>query len=515
MIEKAIQVKRALVSVHDKTGVVALCQTLKELGVEILSTGGTAKLFKENNIPVIDVSDYTQFPEMLAGRVKTLHPKVHAGILYRREFAEDVETIEKHGISGIDLVVVNLYPFQEVSRRKGATLEEVVENIDIGGPTMVRAAAKNYAHVGVVCDSGDYANVAEELKQSKGMLSFDTREKLMLKAFETTAEYDASVSSYFQNSRGIALPSSVTRTMYKAYDLRYGENPHQDAALYTRMTGLAQAKLLAGKEMSYNNWLDAYSAYRIAREFEEPVAVIIKHNNPCGGAVGQSLAEALEKALKTDPTSAFGGVYAFNGKVDVAVANVLTDWFVEVIVAKGFDEDALRILSEKKNRRLLDATEVWEAKLPHEFHSIGGSVLVQDADTLLYKEVKQVTKRKPNQDEKEDMDFAWRFCKHTKSNAIVFAKNKQLVGVGAGQMSRVDSVRLAVMKAKEAKLSAKGAVMASDAFFPFPDGIQEAAKAGITAVMQPGGSLRDDEVIKAADELGLAMLFTGMRHFRH
>ncbi len=515
MVEKAIDVKRALVSVSDKSGVPDFCIALDRLGIKILSTGGTAKLLKENGVPVVEVSDYTKFPEMLSGRVKTLHPKVHGGILYRRNVKEDVNAVGKHGISGIDLVVVNLYPFEETVRRKGVSLEEAVENIDIGGPTLLRSAAKNFDHVAVVADPSDYQKVAEELSKTAGRISYETRRKLMLKAFEMTAEYDSAISAYFQNLQGTDFPESLTRHLNKKGDLRYGENPHQKAALYSWKTGLAEARLLGGKEMSYNNWLDAYSAYKIAKEFEEPTAVIVKHNNPCGGATGKTIAEALKKALQTDATSAFGGVYAFNRKVDAATAEVLKDWFVEVIVAKGFDKDALAILSEKKNRRLLDASNVWDAPAGHEFRSIGGSVLVQDTDALLYKEVRQVSKRKPTEAEKEDLDFAWRFAKHTKSNAIVFAKGKQLVGIGAGQMSRVDSVKLAVMKAKAAKLQTKGAVMASDAFFPFADGIEEAAKAGITAIMHPGGSLKDDEVTAAADKLSLAVLFTGMRHFRH
>lgn len=515
MNEKAIDVKRALVSVYHKDGLLEFCKTLREAGIEILSTGGTAKLLKENKIPVTDVSDYTKSPEILGGRVKTLHPKVHGGILYRRDNKEDLEAVAMQGISGIELVVVNLYPFQETIQIKGVTFEEVVENIDIGGPAMLRSAAKNFAHVAVVCDPLDYSYVGAELAQTNGRLSFSTRQKLMLKAFEKTAEYDAAISTYFQTLQGAEFPSSLTRHIMKVNDLRYGENPHQKGAIYTWKPGIAQSKLLGGKDMSYNNWLDAYAGYRIAREFEDSVAVVIKHNNPCGGAVDEQQHVALQMALETDKTSAFGGVFAFNTPVTAKTAGILRDWFVEVIIANGFSPEAVSILSEKKNRRLLDASAVWNAPLGLEMRKIGGSVLIQDSDASLYHELKTVTKRKASEQEKHDLDLAWRFCKHAKSNAIVLAKNGQLVGVGVGQMSRIDSVRLAVMKAKDAKLSTKGAVLASDAFFPFPDGIAAAAKAGITAVMQPGGSLKDQEVIAAADKLGLAMLFTGMRHFRH
>jgi len=516
VIEKAIDVKRALVSVYHKDGILEFCRILHGLGIQFLSTGGTAQLLKENHLPVTDVSSFTGFPEMLGGRVKTLHPNVHGGILYRRDHKEDQAALHAHGISGIDLVVVNLYPFQQTAAKKGVTLEEVVENIDIGGPAMLRSAAKNFEHVGVVTDPSDYAVVGRELQSTRGRLSYETRQKLSLKAFERTAAYDAAISDYFQQLQGLDFPHSLTRNLTKTYDLRYGENPHQKAAVYSWKPGIAQAKLLGGKEMSYNNWLDAYAAFQIAKEFQdEPVAVIVKHNNPCGGAVDSLQHKALEKALQTDSTSAFGGVYAFNTPVTTQSAALLKDQFVEVIIANSFEEGAVEILLEKKNRRLLDASGVWDEKPGMEIRSIGGSVLVQDSDALLYHELKTVTSRKPSESEKTDLDFAWRFCKHTKSNAIVFAKDRQIVGIGAGQMSRIDSVRIAIQKAHAAKLSLEGAVLASDAFFPFPDGIEVAAKAGIKAVMQPGGSLKDAEVIAEADKLGLAMLFTGMRHFRH
>jgi len=516
VIEKAVDIKRALVSVYHKDGILEFCQVLHGLGIQILSTGGTAQLLKENDVPVTDVSSFTGFPEMLSGRVKTLHPKVHGGILYRRDHKDDRLAVEKHGIFGIDLVVVNLYPFQQTVARKGVTLEEVVENIDIGGPAMLRSAAKNFEHVGVVTDPSDYAVVGKELQNTRGRLSYETRQKLMLKAFERTAAYDAAISDYFQQLQGLDFPHSFTRNLTKAYDLRYGENPHQKAALYSWKPGIAQAKLLGGKDMSYNNWLDAYAAFQIAKEFpDDPVAAIVKHNNPCGGAVDALQHKALEKALATDPTSAFGGVYAFNTPVTTQTAALLRDWFVEVVIANGYEAGALDILSEKQNRRLLDASSVWNEKPGMEIRKIGGSVLVQDADILLYHDLKTMTARKPTDSEKTDLDFAWRFCKHTKSNAIVFAKDRHILGIGAGQMSRIDSVKIAVQKAHAAKLSLEGAVMASDAFFPFADGIEAAAKAGIKAVMQPGGSLKDADVIAAADQLGLAMLFTGMRHFRH
>ncbi|MBI5226104.1 bifunctional phosphoribosylaminoimidazolecarboxamide formyltransferase/IMP cyclohydrolase [Candidatus Micrarchaeota archaeon] len=518
MIEKSIDVKRALVSVYHKDGILEFCRILNGLGIQILSTGGTAKHLLENQIPVTDVSEHTGFPEMLSGRVKTLHPKVHGGILYRRDHKEDQAAVHAHGITGIDLVVVNLYPFSETVARKGVTLTEVVENIDIGGPAMLRSAAKNFEHVGVVTDQSDYAVVATELEHSRGRLTYETRQRLMLKAFERTAAYDSAISAYFEQLQGHDFPASLTRHLTKVSDLRYGENPHQKAAVYSWKTGIAQSKFLGGKEMSYNNWMDAYAAYQIAREFEsneQSVAVIVKHNNPCGGAVDSNQANALTKALQTDPTSAFGGVYAFNTPMTVESALLLKDQFVEVIISNGFEPGAVEVLLQKPNRRLLDASGVWDEKPGMNLVKIGGSVLVQDADTQLYHELKTVTARKPTDEEKSDLDFAWRFCKHTKSNAIVFAKNKQIVGIGAGQMSRIDSVKLAGIKAQSANLVTKGAVMASDAFFPFADGIEAAAKLGIAAVMQPGGSLKDQDVIVAADKLGLAMMFTGMRHFRH
>ncbi|MBI2445578.1 bifunctional phosphoribosylaminoimidazolecarboxamide formyltransferase/IMP cyclohydrolase [Candidatus Micrarchaeota archaeon] len=514
---KAVDVKRALVSVHDKTGIVPFCQRLQKLGIQIFSTGGTSKLLKENGVFVTDVSDYTGFPEMMGGRVKTLHPKVHGGILYRRDQPDDRDDVSKNGISGFDLVVVNLYPFQQTVARKGVSLAEVVENIDIGGPAMLRSAAKNYEYVGVLADPADYDDVAMELQATCGRLSYERREKLMLKAFERTAAYDAAISDYFQNLQGHAFPQSLTRQLSKVSDLRYGENPHQKASLYSWKPGIAQSRILAGKEMSYNNWLDAYSAFQIAREFDPslPVAVIVKHNNPCGGALDAQQHVALQKALKTDAASAFGGVYAFNTPVTVESARVLADWFVEVIIANGYEPGAVEILSEKKNRRLLDASAVWNEPAGMDIRKIGGSVLVQESDSLLYHDLKTVTQRKPTDAEKQDLDFAWKFCKHAKSNAIVFAKDHHVVGIGAGQSSRIDSVRIAVQKARAAGLSLEGAVMASDAFFPFPDGVTEAAKAGIKAVMHPGGSLKDADVTAEADKLGLAMLFTGMRHFRH
>jgi len=517
MIGKAIDVKRALVSVYSKEGVVDFCRQLQALGIQILSTGGTSKLLKENGIAVTDVSDYTGFSEMLGGRVKTLHPKVHGGILYRRDQPQDREAVANAGISGIDLVVVNLYPFQQTVARKGVSLVEAVENIDIGGPAMLRSAAKNYEHVGVVTDPADYADVAAELQSTRGRLSYDLREKLMLKAFERTAAYDAAISDYFQSLQGQAFPNSLTRQLTKVSDLRYGENPHQKAALYSWKPGIAQSTILAGKEMSYNNWLDAYSAFQISREFDPslPVAVVIKHNNPCGGAVDAQQHVALEKALKTDETSAFGGVYAFNTPVTKESAHVLKDWFVEVIIANGYEDGAVEILSEKKNRRLLDASAVWDEPAGMDLRKIGGSVLAQESDSLLYQELKVVTQRTPTEAEKADLDLAWKFSKHAKSNAIIFAKDRHVVGIGAGQMSRIDSVKIAIRKAGEAKLSLEGAVMASDAFFPFADGIEAAAKAGIKAVMHPGGSLKDADVINEADKLGLAMMFTGMRHFKH
>jgi phosphoribosylaminoimidazolecarboxamide formyltransferase / IMP cyclohydrolase len=521
-------VERALISVFDKTGVVEFSRRLAALKIEILSTGGTAKLLREEGLPVKDVSEYTGWPEMLGGRVKTLHPKVHGGLLYRRNHADDRKQAQEHGIAPIDLVVVNLYPFEATAAKGYLTTEELIENIDIGGPTMLRSAAKNFESVTVVTDPADYGRVAQELEE-KHHTRLPLRLELARKVFATTARYDGLIATELErlavagehlevNARPV-LPERVHVALRKQQELRYGENPHQAAALYTPAgrapEGLAAAKQLQGKELSYNNYVDLEAARSLAAEFELPAAVIIKHNNPCGAAQQSNLLDAYTKAYACDPLSAFGGVLAFNHIVDAVTAQAVAKLFVECIVAPGFADEAKDILAGKKNLRLLVLPQ---GGLDHDkelqWKRILGGILVQQPDlgSLRGKELRVVTKRAPSEPELVDLRFAWKVSKHVKSNAIVFAKDGATLGVGAGQMSRVDSVKLAVVKAQK---SLQGAAVASDAFFPFPDGVEEAAKAGATAVIQPGGSLKDPEVIATADRLGLAMVFTSMRHFLH
>jgi len=521
-------VERALLSVFDKTGIVELARRLAALKIEILSTGGTAKLLRDEGVTVKDVSEFTGWPEMLGGRVKTLHPKVHGGLLYRRNHAEDQKQAKEHGIAAIDLVVVNLYPFEATAAKGYLTAEELIENIDIGGPTMLRSAAKNFESVTVVTDPADYGRVAKELEE-KGETSLPLRVELARKVFATTSRYDGLIATELErlavagqgmevNARAI-LPERVHVSLRKQRELRYGENPHQAAALYVPAgrapEGLAAAKQLQGKELSYNNYVDLEAARSLVGEFERPAAVIIKHNNPCGAAQQSSLLDAYLKAYACDPISAFGGVLAFNHIVDAVTAAAVSRLFVECIVAPGFADEARDIFAAKKNLRLLVLPQ---GGLDHDkelqLKRILGGVLVQQPDlgSLKGKELRVVTKREPSEAELVDLRFAWKVCKHVKSNAIVFAKDGATIGVGAGQMSRVDSVKLAVMKAQR---SLQGTVVASDAFFPFPDGVEEAAKAGATAVIQPGGSVKDPEVIATADRLGLAMVFTSMRHFLH
>jgi len=521
-------VERALISVFDKTGVLELAKRLAALRIEILSTGGTAKLLRESGVPVKDVSEFTGWPEMLGGRVKTLHPKVHGGLLYRRNFAEDQKQANEHGIAPIDLVVVNLYPFEATAAKSGLTAEELIENIDIGGPTMLRSAAKNWESVTVVTDPADYAGVAGEL-EAIGETSLATRLDLARKVFATTSRYDGMIATELERLTVASghpalaakeiLPSRLCIALELQQPLRYGENPHQAAALYVpagkTAFGLAAAKQLQGKELSYNNLVDLESARSLAAEFQKPSAVIIKHNNPCGTAEQETLREAYLKALASDPVSAFGGVLAFNREVDAATAEEVAKLFVECIAAPGFASRAKKILAAKKNLRLLELPSGGlEPERELQIKRILGGMLVQQSDLgeLNPAELKIVTKRAPTAEELATMNFAWKVAKHVKSNAIVFAKDGATIGVGAGQMSRVDSVKLAVMKAQS---SLQGSVVASDAFFPFPDGVEEAAKAGAVAVIQPGGSVRDNDVIAAADRLGMAMVFTGMRHFLH
>jgi len=515
------KISRALISVSDKTGVAEFAAGLAALGIEILSTGGTARLLREKGLKVRDVSDLTGFPEMLDGRVKTLHPKVHGGILAIRSNLEHQRQAQAHGIELIDLVAINLYPFEKTAAKTGVSFEELIENIDIGGPSMIRSAAKNFHDVTVVVDAADYAPVLEELQRNGGGICLETRARLARKAFATTAAYDGAISTTLQKWAGTALPEALHLNFRKRLDLRYGENPHQSAALYLDPTseghGLASARQLQGKELSFNNLVDLEAAWRLVQEFDAPTTALIKHTNPCGVASGRTLAESYQRALDVDPVSAFGSVIAFNRTVDGGTAETMAKLFVEAVVAPGFEPAALERLAGKKNLRLMDMPATAGDEQGLQLKTIGGGLLVQSPDTLGARpeEWKCATEREPTEEEKGALLFAWRVVKHVKSNAIVFARDGVLVGVGAGQMSRVDSVRLAAHKARELKHSLEGTVVGSDAFFPFPDGVEVAAEAGATAIVQPGGSVRDSEVIAAANRLGLAMLFTGIRHFRH
>ena len=518
-------IRRALLSVSDKTGIVDLATALAARGVELLSTGGTARLLAEAGLAVVEVSDHTGFPEMMDGRVKTLHPKVHGGILGRR--GTDDAVMGEHGIAPIDLVVVNLYPFRETVARPDCDLATAIENIDIGGPTLLRAAAKNHADVSVVVDAGDYASVLESMKAHDGAVDDALRFRLAAKAFEHTAAYDGAIANYLGARDGSdGEPSPFPRTFntqfVHAQGMRYGENPHQTAAFYVEEPAgeacIATARQLQGKALSYNNIADTDAALECVKQFGDgPACVIVKHANPCGVACGASLLEAYERAYATDPESAFGGIIAFNGELDAATAEaIVARQFVEVIVAPSVSAEASAAVAAKKNVRLL-ACGAWpaEAAARYDYKRVNGGLLVQDADLALHGELRVVTRREPSEAEMRDLLFTWRVAKFVKSNAIVYGRDTQTIGVGAGQMSRVNSARIAAIKAEQAGLEVRGAVMASDAFFPFRDGIDNAAAAGIGAVIQPGGSMRDDEVIAAADEHGMAMVFTGMRHFRH
>jgi len=518
------KIKRAIISVSDKRGVVSFAKGLAQMGVEILSTGGTAKTLRENGIPVKDISEYTGFPEMLDGRVKTLHPKVHGGLLGQRSKTEHVEKMNQHGILPIDLVAVNLYPFEETVAKEDCTLEEAIENIDIGGPTMLRSAAKNYPDVTVVVDPDDYESVLSELKESGG-ISLETNFRLAKKVFQHTARYDGAISNYLgQIERGEKVsefPETYTFQVQKVQELRYGENPHQRAAFYRERLvaepSVSNAIQLHGKELSFNNILDIDSAYETVKEFEEPATVIIKHNNPCGVAIShKNLADSYRKARDCDPVSAFGGVVGFNRIVDEETAREMMDLFLEAIIAPGYDPKALDILRGKKDLRILQTPPLNPMVIQKGFdlRKVVGGLLIQDRDLgkVSMDQWRVVTKRRPTEEEKRAMAFGWKVAKHVKSNAIVLVREDRTIGIGAGQMSRVDSTRLAVMKARS---STKGTVLASDAMFPFRDGVDTGAEAGATAIIQPGGSIRDDEVIAAADEYNIAMVFTGMRHFRH
>ncbi|WP_159821689.1 bifunctional phosphoribosylaminoimidazolecarboxamide formyltransferase/IMP cyclohydrolase [Colwellia sp. 20A7] len=532
-------IKRALLSVSDKSGIVEFARRLSEKGVDLLSTGGTAKLLADNGIPVTEVSDYTGHPEIMDGRVKTLHPKVHGGILARRGMDEAV--MAENNINAIDMVVVNLYPFANAVSDENCSLENAIENIDIGGPTMVRAAAKNHKDVTIVVNASDYDRVLAELDSNNDSLTYKTRFDLAIAAYEHTASYDGMIANYFgkmlpaygeAKSEGssdntlpnekVKFPRTFNSQFIKTQDLRYGENSHQDAAFYKEANpeeaSVSTAVQLQGKALSYNNIADTDAALECVKEFEEPACVIVKHANPCGVAIGDDILAAYEGAYKTDPTSAFGGIIAFNRELDAATAEaIVSRQFVEVIIAPSVSEEAAKVVATKANLRLL-ACGQWGAKTTgFDFKRVNGGLLVQDTDQgrVSKDDLKVVTKRQPTEDEMRDLQFCWKVAKFVKSNAIVYVKNSETIGVGAGQMSRVYSAKVAGIKAADENLEVKGSVMASDAFFPFRDGLDAAAEAGITAVIQPGGSMRDDEVIAAADEHNIAMVFTGMRHFRH
>ncbi|EHZ2647688.1 bifunctional phosphoribosylaminoimidazolecarboxamide formyltransferase/IMP cyclohydrolase [Vibrio parahaemolyticus] len=530
-MNNARPIRRVLISVSDKTGIVEFAQALAERGVDILSTGGTARLLAEQGIAVTEVSDYTGFPEMMDGRVKTLHPKVHGGVLGRR--GQDDDVMAKHGINPIDMVVVNLYPFAETVAKDGCTLADAVENIDIGGPTMVRSAAKNHKDVTIVVNASDYDRVIAEMDANDKSLTLETRFDLAIAAFEHTAAYDGMIANYFgtmvpsygENKEGdeeSKFPRTFNQQFEKKQDMRYGENSHQAAAFYVEANpqeaSVSTARQIQGKALSYNNIADTDAALECVKEFNEPACVIVKHANPCGVALGKDILEAYNRAYQTDPTSAFGGIIAFNQELDAETATAIVErQFVEVIIAPSVSAEAIEVVAAKKNVRLLECGK-WSTKTTgFDVKRVNGGLLVQDRDQGMVSldDLKVVSKRQPTEEELKDALFCWKVAKYVKSNAIVYAKGDMTIGVGAGQMSRVYSAKIAGIKAADEGLEVAGSVMASDAFFPFRDGIDAAAEAGIKCVIQPGGSMRDDEVIAAADEHGMAMIFTGMRHFRH
>ena len=516
-------IKRALISVSDKSGIEAFARKLADMGVELLSTGGTYKLLQQAGIRVTEVSDYTGFPEMMDGRVKTLHPKVHGGILGRR--GTDDAIMQQHGIEAIDLVIVNLYPFEATVAKPDCSLEDAVENIDIGGPTMVRAAAKNHRDVTIVVNSSDYERLLDELEQNSGLISYETRFDLAIRAYEHTAAYDGAIANHFGKlvsggSENYARTFNLQ--LHKSEDLRYGENPHQTSAFYREANPagacIATATQLQGKELSYNNIADTDAALECVKQFQQPACVIVKHANPCGVAVAESIGEAYESAFATDPESSFGGIIAFNRELDSLTAQKIVDrQFVEVIIAPTISAEALAITAAKKNVRVLACGQWQGESTGSEYKKVTGGMLIQDRDTGIIGEsdLKIVSAIQPTEAQIRDALFTWKVAKYVKSNAIVYGKDLRTIGVGAGQMSRVNSARIAAIKAEHAGLDVAGSVMASDAFFPFRDGIDNAAAAGVSCVIQPGGSIRDDEVIAAADEHKLSMIFTGMRHFRH
>ena len=521
MAETTAPIQRALISVSNKSGLVEFCRSLtEEFNVEIISTGGTLKALEEASISAVEISQFTNFPEMMDGRVKTLHPKVHGGILARRE--QDQEIMKENNILAIDLVVVNLYPFKETISKADVSLEEAIENIDIGGPSMVRSAAKNNKYVGVVVEPDDYPLILKEMKDNRGSLSQEMRSSLATKAFNHTANYDTVISDYLSSLTEQDFPNRMFAKFQKKEVMRYGENPHQKAAFYVDETkqgnGLGNAIQLQGKQLSYNNIADTDAALECVKSFEEPTCVIIKHANPCGVATDVDITEAYQKAFDADSTSAFGGIIALNRKLEEKTAQQIIDnQFVEVIISPGVSSLAQKILSTKENIRVLEMESMENLSSGFKFLSVTDGLLVQEIDngSISAKDLKIVSSRQPTKTEVQDCLFAWKVCKFVKSNAIVYAKNNQTVGVGAGQMSRIDSAQIAASKAKESGFKTKGCAMASDAFFPFRDGIDVAASMGISSIIQPGGSIRDDEIIEAANEANMAMIFTGMRHFRH
>ena len=518
-----VKVRRALISVSDKSGIGEFASALRALGVELLSTGGTYRLLRELGLDVTEVADYTGFPEMMDGRVKTLHPKVHGGILGRR--GQDDDVMAAHGIDPIDMVVVNLYPFSATVANPDCTVEDAIENIDIGGPTMVRAAAKNHPFVTIVVNASDYGEILSEMQSNGGSTSLESRFNLAIKAYEHTAAYDGAIANHFGTlvpDGSPKFPRTFNAQFHKVQEMRYGENPHQQAAFYVEANpaeaGIATARQIQGKELSYNNVADTDAALECVKNFHEPACVIVKHANPCGVAIAGSLSEAYDLAFATDTESAFGGIIAFNRELDTkTAASIVERQFVEVIIAPSVSEEAAALVADKKNVRLLSCGE-WSAPGPAlDYKRVNGGLLIQDRDLgmITRDDLTVVSKCQPTEQQLQDLMFAWIVAKFVKSNAIVYAANGQTIGVGAGQMSRINSARIAAIKAEHARLSVQGSVMASDAFFPFRDGIDNAGQAGIAAIIQPGGSIRDDEVIAAADEHGMAMVFTGMRHFRH
>ena len=515
-----IKIKKALISVSDKSNVLELAKSLSSYDIEILSTGGTAKLLRENKINVTEVSDYTKFPEMLDGRVKTLHPKIHGGILGRRDNPEHNETMKNHEIDPIDLVVVNLYPFEETISQEGCTLELAIENIDIGGPAMIRSAAKNYQHVAVLTNPKDYKSFTDEINKNQGSITLDLSFSLAKKAFEKTSAYDSAINNYLSSDSQNQFPDQLTKTISKVMDLRYGENPHQEAAFYKDSNedvgSLSSFDQIQGKELSFNNLNDSDTAWECVKKFSQPTCVIVKHANPCGVASTGSLKESYEAAFKTDPTSAFGGIIAFNKSLDEETASLIINQFAEVIIAADFSEGALKIFRNKPNVRLLKI-KIENNNTEFDFKKIGGGWLIQTPDihNLDINDCNVVTDLKPTEEQLDDMKFAWVVSQYVKSNAIVFCKNKQTLGIGAGQMSRVDSTKIASLKAGNANIDLAQSVVASDAFFPFRDGIDVIASHGAKCIIQPGGSIKDEEVIDAANEHGIVMLFTNIRHFKH